>query len=253
MRWLSWNLNGLDEAHLDARTEGALFTALLGGPPERVLMSGAPPPPPPDGLLFQEVVERSLVAHLRPHLKRAGYTLFPDHLPDRSYFEVIAVRAPHEVARFTLEALPGSHYGRELLGVELTSGLRVYTGHLDSLREGSSARKQQLRFVLERLADGPALFAGDSNLRDAEVGDLGRAADAWEAMGSQSRHRITWPGRRGMRFDRAYVSGLTVTGFRTLGRERLPQTGGPPSDHLAIEVTLQQLGPGSVSANSHAD
>ena len=47
----------------------------------------------------------------------------------------------------------------------------VQTAHLESLREGAGLRERQLSYVVERLtsAHGPAVFAGDTNLRDAEA------------------------------------------------------------------------------------
>jgi tyrosyl-DNA phosphodiesterase 2 len=238
VRIVSWNLNGLDDTDLDVRVEAALFRMLLGGPPEEVLLRGTPPPPP-DVLLMQEVVARSYHAHLRPQLLAAGYTLVPATVPDRDYFEVVAVHRSHAVAAHTTVPLDRTLYGRWLTGVTLASGVRVYTAHLDSLAEGSAARRAQLAQLRELLGEGPAVFAGDTNLRDAEVGDLGAMRDAWEAAGSDPAHRWTWLGRRARcRFDRAYVAGLEVRAFRAFGAEVLPATGAPASDHLGIELVV---------------
>lgn len=237
MRVASWNLNGLDTTDLDVRTEAALFRMLLGGPPEEVLLAGTPPPPP-DVLLLQEVVERSFRAHLLPHLRASGYVVVPEAVPNRSYFEIIAVHGSHTVVDTHLVRFDATIYDRWLTGVTIDGGVQIFTGHMDSLADGSASRVRQLHQICEALGSGPALFAGDTNLRDSEVGDLGGITDAWEAVGRPNAHRWTWKGRRAKaRYDRAYVAGMGIRGFKTFGGEPIG-TGAPASDHLGIEVVV---------------
>ena len=249
LRLLSWNLFGLSDDHLDVRTEAAMFVALLGGPPE-VVLAGGPITPPPDVLMFQEVVERSHVAHLRPHLTAAGYTLVPaEPHPEREYYELIAVRQPQGIVS-TDRVRFGSAQGRELLRVETeVDGQRHLwlTAHIESLQSGAVQRMAQSVTVLEALAafDGPAVFAGDTNLRETEAARIAQnhtLTDAWEACGASPAERWTYTSqrtRRGNRYDRIWGGGVRFSGFRCLGRDDVTLARQPPSDHLGVEVRLE--------------
>ncbi len=113
MRVTTWNLDGLDDRHLDLRAEAACLTLLLR-------------PDPPDVILLQEVVRRSWFAHLRPHLTAAGYTLLPAS-PDVAggdYFCAVAVRAGLPIREAAREPFPGSRMGRALWTARLDWGGR---------------------------------------------------------------------------------------------------------------------------------
>lgn len=249
LRLLSWNLFGLSDDHLDLRTEAALFVALLGGPPEVMLLRDKIPPPP-DVLMFQEVVERSYLAHLKPHLLAAGYALFPSEPhPEREYFEVIAVLGSHRVVSWAREPLDSAQ-GRELVSVVTEMDGRHclwMTAHLESMIEGKPQRITQSMDIIQRLGShqGPAVFAGDTNLRDAEVTlleDDGPLLDAWESCGAPPSERWTRSSGRtghGQRYDRIWGRGVRFSGFGCLGREPVTPDGQPPSDHLGVEVTLR--------------
>ena len=232
MHLVSWNLNGLSDKHLDVRTEAAMMRILLGGPVADVLMGLRSVTAPPDVVCLQEVTARTLAAHVRPHLQAAGFTVFPDTPRPREHFEVIASRLPIRDAE--VSPLPHTRYGRERVSVVMDR-LAVHTAHLDSLRDGGRERTTQIADVLSRMS-GPSVFVGDMNLRDAEVPALGDVVDAWEAVGRPKAHKATW-GRR-MRFDRAYVHGLSVVGFETFGAETVDPIGQPASDHLGISLTV---------------
>jgi endonuclease/exonuclease/phosphatase (EEP) superfamily protein YafD len=248
MRVLTWNLFGLSNEHLDVRTEAAMFIALLGGPPEEVFDQR--PPPPPDVVLFQEVVDRTFHAHLRPHLSAAGYTIVPSAPRPREYFEVVALRAPFVVVGHEILELD-SGQGREL--VEVTAerdGQRwlLMTAHLESLRSGSRLRTAQASFVLERLRahPGPAIFGGDTNLRVEEADRLGVLPDAWEACGEPAAERWTWGGSSGgrrARYDRIWGRGVRFSGIRCIGRGPVTAIGQTPSDHLGLLVTVRSTPP----------
>ena len=237
MEVVSWNLNGLDETDLDIRTEAALTEILLGPDPMEVFSSGSAPVLP-DVVLLQEVVERSLVAHIRPHLEAAGYAIVPHQPSPRSYFEVAAVRGRRIVEAAVLP-FPRTGQGRALLELRLESGLRVLTAHLESLRQGRPVRLEQAAFVLDRLRmGGRAVFAGDTNLRRAEWAELdGRGVeDVWVQAGSEAAQRGTW---KRMRFDRGWAVEMpAVTAFRRIGLGDVPGLGEPASDHWGIRFTL---------------
>ncbi len=237
MRCVTYNLNGLDDTHVDVRTEHAILSLLVGEPLQDVLMGLRTPDPAPDVICLQEVTARTYFAHIRPHLLGAGYSIFPAEPREREHFEVIASRLP--VAETHVEPLVGSLFGRERMCVKLNNGLSIYTAHMDSLKDGKRARQRQLSELFQDLsATSPSVFLGDTNLRDSEVPNTlpDSIVDAWEAAGHPAWAKNTWASK--MRFDRAYVSGMTVTGVEVTGRKPMDATGTPPSDHAALWVTL---------------
>lgn len=234
---LTWNLNGLESDRLDERMEAACFSLLLG-------------PSPPDLVLFQELVDRAVVAHVRPHFSRAGYAaaLQP---PTGEYFVGAFVRAPLKLVGADLHRLP-SEQGRALLELAVLDKdrtWRIQTAHLESGPTAGSLRQAQLAYALDRLVEhpGPAVFAGDTNLREAEA----RAtltdrpiADAWESLGSPAGCQGTWTPPRGkgrprwFRFDRVY--GNAHARFTAIAAHQA-QTDLDPvdvSDHRALRVEL---------------
>ncbi len=239
----TWNLNGLEEATAVERAERAAMVILLGRAIEAVA-AGAPPRPPPDVILLQEVTATTWAAALRPHLRAAGFHLFPDAPPDRTHFEACAVRSPWSVLGYEASPLWRSQYGRWQHVLDLTGpegGCRVMTAHLDSGPEPATARirSAQIADLAAQLGAGPAVFAGDTNLRDREVPEarleeLG-VWDAWDRAGRPAGQRFTWfGGARQARFDRAYgTSGIEVLGFETMGAR------GDPSDHLGLRLSLR--------------
>ncbi|MEZ4321250.1 MAG: endonuclease/exonuclease/phosphatase family protein [Myxococcota bacterium] len=238
MHLVSWNLNGLEDENLDVRTEAALTEILLGGDMMALLASGRPPDLP-DVVVLQEVVERTYVAHVVPHLRAAGFALVPPEPPARGYFEVAAVRGTAiRLARWV--PFPRTGQGRALLELQLANGLTVMTAHLESLKPGGPVRMEQAQFVLERLRRaGPAVFAGDTNLRNAEWDSLDSEGveDAWRATGAVKADRDTW-GRA--RYDRVWgAGGVRFTGFRRLGTDDVPEIGEPPSDHVGLRVSFE--------------
>jgi len=231
---VSWNLMGLDDRGVDERTEAACASLLLSDPPDVVLL--------------QEVVPRSLHAHVLPHFAAAGFTVAPSRPPpEASYFCAIAVRGMRPL-RAWRSPFPGSEMGRALLGLEVDwEGvvLRLCTAHLESLREGARERARQVAAVVEALGahDGPTLFGGDTNLRDDEPVALGEVVDAFVAAGAPAGERATWwpLGGRGprIRFDRLWLGGSgrwSVDAWR-VGPDRRVR-GLRWSDHLPVRAQL---------------
>jgi endonuclease/exonuclease/phosphatase family metal-dependent hydrolase len=240
MQLVTWNLNGLEDRHIDERTEAAMFQMLLGVPLEKAMVENFKPNTP-DIILLQEVVERSYHAHILPHLQAAGFTVFPQQPSERSYFEVMATRLP--VKNYSQEKFEYSDQGRELSILELDNKLTIMTAHMESMKPGSSMRIAQAELILDKMnsSSTPSIFAGDTNLRQSEWKSLTplKVVDAWESTGSHKKHKTTWQREKyKARYDRIWSRRLNVTEFTTFGHNKIPSIKEPSSDHRAIRLSF---------------
>ena len=242
MKLVSWNLNGLEDENLDLRTEAAMFHILLGAPIEQLMQAGFTPDMP-DIVMLQEVVPRTFHAHVAPHLKKAGFQLFPEQLSERSYFEVIATRQPIKQGRYI--PFDWSDQGRGVCMIK-TDGLTLMTAHMESGKSGASMRIDQAQQILDLMMNHkPCIFAGDANLRKTEWRRIKAKApndiqDAWEAVGAPGEYKTTWRNKSyNARYDRAWTCGLRVTSFKTFGAEKVRGAGQRASDHLGIHVSFE--------------
>lgn len=227
MTLTTWNVAGLHDRGLDERSERQCLALLLRDEP-------------PDVISLQEVVRRSWHAHWKHHLRAAGYTVVPADPTDvdSEYFALLAVRgAP---TRGESAPMRGSRMGRRLVRAEV-GGWLVLGAHAESERQGSAERVRQLTTIAAELLafDGPAVFAGDTNLRveeEPDVEGLSSLTDAWVAAGSPKADRATWiGGKRGARFDRVWSNARAApTSFRS--RHELSDL----SDHLPLEVRFER-------------
>ena len=244
MKLVSWNLNGLEDENLDMRSEAAMFRILLGAPIEHA-MNPEFKPDTPDIVLLQEVVERSYHAHVVPHLKAAGFHIFPPTPSERSYFEVIAVRQP--IIESDYQTFDYTDQGRGLSTVSI-KGLTIMTAHFESQKPGKSMRVDQASSVLKKMNQhaGACIFAGDTNLRKSEwlslTPDTTKAVeDAWITAGSPKKHKTTWKREPyKSRYDRAWLKDLNLKNFSTFGKNKVTGIGEPCSDHLAIRVEFEE-------------
>ena len=241
LRLISWNIDGLDERHLDERTEAAV----------RMVLARTP-----DVVFFQEVTRRSYFAHLRPWMQGVGYTPAPASLSSQSHYGcMIFVREGLPLLSAERRAFAQSFMGRSLVSARVMwagQELLLLTAHLESLASGSQDRVRQLDEVMAALAghDGPAVFAGDTNLRDREVAGK-PLRDAWQLLGAPAATRYTFDtfaipnksGRTRARYDRVFLSdtvGWTPVSLSFVGMEAVPGAGGLfPSDHAGLEVILR--------------
>ncbi len=244
MNLVTWNLNGLEDEHLDMRTEAAMFHLLLGAPIEKAVIPDFKPNMP-DIVLLQEVVERTFHAHLVPHLTAAGFTLFPDAPTERSYFEVIATR--HPVIETHYEKFSYSDQGRGLSTLSI-EGLTIMTAHLESQKPGASMRVDQAKQILDIMNNhqDAIIFAGDTNLRKSEWQNLEpevvkSVKDAWETTGSAKKHKRTWQmNQYKARYDRVWQQVLgnenSIKSFTTFGKEKVAGINERSSDHLGLQI-----------------
>jgi len=240
MKLISWNLNGLEDQHLDMRTEAAMFQLLLGAPIEAAMQEGFKPNTP-DIVVLQEVVDRTYHAHIVPHLSAAGFHIFPESPSERSYFEVIAVRQP--ILESSYETFSYTQQGRGLSKVKINN-LTIMTAHMESQKAGKSMRIDQAETILKdiNLQDKPCIFAGDTNLRKSEWKTLKpeNVGDAWESAGSPKKHKVTWKrDQYKARFDRVWHHNLQIKSFETFGFEKVAGIGETPSDHFALRVEFE--------------
>ncbi|NCG19917.1 MAG: hypothetical protein GWP91_12985 [Rhodobacterales bacterium] len=238
---VTWNLDGLEERHLDVRMEAVALALVLDEPP--------------DIIVFQEVVDRALVAHLRPHLAASGY-MHAVQPATGDYYTAIFVRSPHRLTEVQVLPFPNSLYGRTLLEAHVQVkdvDWLVQTAHFDSGRDAGTVRKAQLKASLDRLSAhlGPGLFAGDTNLRDADIQnmpELDSFIDVWQHLGRPKTTASTWgprqrslPGRpQWTRFDRIFCTGLIPTSLRAMGTQQIPEADGMrPSDHIGLRAEFE--------------
>ena len=242
LRIVTWNVNGLEPLDLDVRTEAQCLLLLLRERQPHVVM-------------LQEVVDRSWHAHFKHHFAAAHYVPVPENPPastSSEYYSMMWVKKTLPIKRAGADRFPNTTMGRHLVWAEVDwegTPLLVATSHLESTKGASALRVAQLGAVIDGLRnhDGPAVFGGDTNLRkveEAKLEHLTSVTDAWSASGASPELRATWPSvprgkGPGARFDRVYVHDATVTGFRLIG-QTAPGLPFPPSDHLAIEVVVEQ-------------
>ncbi len=241
MQLVTWNLNGLEDRHIDERTEAAMFQMLLGVPLEKAMVENFKSNTP-DIIVLQEVVERSYHAHILPHLQAAGFTVYPQEPSERSYFEVMATRLP--VQGYSHEKFEYSDQGRELSILTLKNKLTIMTAHMESMKPGSSMRIEQATHIIDTMNhfDSPCIFAGDTNLRQSEWESLktNSVIDAWESTGSLKKHKNTWQREKyKARYDRVWTKDINTSTFSVFGGNKIPTVKEASSDHRAIRLTFE--------------
>lgn len=250
LRVLTWNLNGLESSRLDSRMEKACIEMVLGVT-LREAMAGVPSPPLPHVFCLQEVVRRVHIDKLRHHFGAAGFQLFPAEPPEREDYSLIAARLPWTMTHTEYVPFEHSKFARGYTEVHLRSESGqeavVLTAHMESLRSGGEDRTSQTLQIDARLMERaepsrPAVFAGDTNLREAEFA-AARAQgcllrDVFDLAKRPTAHNATWwpeASRRGYRFDRIWLDPIStgvLVDFRTRRRSKL-------SDHAALEACFR--------------
>lgn len=165
----------------------------------------------------------------------------------------------HEIVRF-----PTSVMERNMLIVKAkiaSASLILVNCHLESTKDHAAERLKQLRmafkYVVAQDQHYTVFFAGDLNLRDKELEQIGGIPpgidDLWIACGSRPECTYTWDAQRNdnteipgrfkprMRFDRVYLQHsspwkIVPKHFGLVGIEKLKSCGRFPSDHWGLIV-----------------
>ncbi|XP_045610571.1 tyrosyl-DNA phosphodiesterase 2 [Procambarus clarkii] len=249
-RFITWNVDGLDDKHLKKRTKTIA----------RIIEKESA-----DIVFIQELVPKT-------------YSYLEDLLPQfvfvvgdtKEYFTAILLRRTtvyfdgHNLIPFTNTCM-----GRNLLCVEAHIGdvkLNLMNSHLESTADYSKERTEQLKIGFDKMKscspNSNVIFGGDLNLRDKEVISAGLPSncfDLWEACGRRPECKWTWdterntnkqfPGRYKpkTRFDRVYLRPsdppiITPRHFGLLGLEKTSGTQSFPSDHWGVLIHFEVTG-----------
>ncbi|MFH4982020.1 hypothetical protein AB6A40_008729 [Gnathostoma spinigerum] len=234
---MSWNIDGLDRCNLATRFKAVCF----------VISSVSA-----DAVFLQEVTPE-LVDDLKSNLRREYSILLAT--PHQPYFTAVLLKPNVELLDHNVILYETSGMGRAMQIVEgrrRGRHIKLLNTHLESTMECSSIRKEQLNqcFALMdtwKNCGDLAVFGGDLNLRDKEVGGIPSGiSDAWISAGSDKNCKFTWDtianGNKGSikarcRFDRFYWNScgpLQSASFRLCGQNRIRSCLCFPSDHWAI-------------------
>lgn len=251
LKLLSWNIDGLDGRDTKKRTE-AVCDVINTRKPHVVFL--------------QEVIPSTL--SLITSRLGSDYSIHYSHTLIFQYFPVILVTK--RCSKISVEGTVGSFdFPKSTMGRHLVQlfvkvcgvSFALYTSHLESMKDFSAERKDQLKQCFEFVTEQNELFSkvcivgGDLNLRDEEVRDVGgllpNMVDVWESCGSSEEHRYTWDisandnldwrynTKPKLRFDRVYLCPynrpyVKPLSFELVGKERLPGIGRFPSDHWGM-------------------
>ncbi|XP_038626937.1 tyrosyl-DNA phosphodiesterase 2 isoform X1 [Tachyglossus aculeatus] len=238
---ICWNVDGLDPNNLSERARAVCSYLTLYSP----------------AVVFLQEVIPAYYSYLK---KRAtNYTIIPGC--EDGYFTVIMLKKSSvKFISREITPFPETKMLRNLLSVKvniLGNELYLLTSHLESTKDSSTERVNQLRIVWRKMQEMPesatVIFGGDTNLRDSEVSKVGGLPgdilDIWEFLGKPEYCRYTWDtqancnlrirSRCKFRFDRLFFRAAAQGGhvlprsLDLLGMEKL-DCGRFPSDHWGL-------------------
>ena len=218
----------------------------------------------PDLIFLQEVTAET-INHYTKLFGTQGYNLVsPKDEGTAFYFTVAFSKLNGLCKRLDFRDSAQSRMGRDILSYEIIINNRrtqFLSSHLESLADGGEVRKAQLEFMLELIDGfaGPAVVAGDLNIRQKEADSLMtlfkkkakvnqkefKIFDCWESMGKDPDFKTTWvhpdPSLKHIqaRYDRIYCNGkfIKTTEFSLIGKEVMPPpVSTTPSDHFGMIV-----------------
>nr|XP_020447711.1 tyrosyl-DNA phosphodiesterase 2-like isoform X1 [Monopterus albus] len=224
---ITWNVDGLDGEQQPERARG-LCSCLSKYSPDVVLL--------------QEVVQ-PYVRFLHNRLA-ADYTFIEGG--KLGYFTGMMLKQSRvTLLRSKIIPYQTSHMMRNLLVAQVVfkgQELWLMTSHLESCKNNAEERMKQLRWVMKMMSKAPdnvtVLFGGDTNLRDAEVAQVGLPScvcDVWEQLNQPEHCRFTWDTvantnkdmrfKSRFRFDRVYLRRATKDGVPWLEPESMALVG----------------------------
>jgi len=246
---ISWNIDGLDDRHIDIRTN-AFLSIINENEPDFVFLQ--------EIINYSETVIRSVLAN--------QYDFYIDSQWESYYCGILIKKRSQikTISGLNITPFKGSRMGRKLLWVMVNIfgiDIKLMTSHLESTKQGSEERKIQLSMAFAEMLDGGApcsIFAGDMNVRDFELRQLNSPpnpiVDVCDLLCSDSKDMATWEPKEnknistdlsavpGLRFDRMYFytslanSDLKPVTFQLLGKNLLTQFDMHTSDHWAISA-----------------
>ncbi len=259
MRVMTWNIDGLDSEHEIEDMLGRTLWVVKTINEER-----------PHVVFLQELIDFNMRV-LTQALGKA-FHIFTQQDPSMPYFVAILV---HKATVSVLGnpkpiPFPSSKMGREGLSIQVrlksasptNPPVECITAHLESLRESSRERVNQLSILDEHISDSfrsgtkRIVFGGDLNIRDSEVPSDWMSRDCWIQTGRNKEHEFTWDlmrndnaqmpngGKPRCRFDRMYSfsspqeSNISVESFSLVGTERVEGLDRFPSDHFGLVVSF---------------
>ena len=216
----------------------------------------------PDLAFFQETTNETTLL-FSELLSPQGYRLVSSQRSVQCpIFTVLFSKHKGRCDRMTFEGAATSFMSRDLLKFELMINKRrclFLSGHLESLGEYAKIRTAQVEVALDilRSHDGPAVLAGDLNIRAKEADGIFKklkkkckedseefkVEDCWESLGRNEENKNTWvcadPALKHIqaRYDRMYSNGMFLKPllFRLIGKEVMkPPVNTTPSDHFGI-------------------
>ncbi|KAG1671957.1 Tyrosyl-DNA phosphodiesterase 2 [Nymphon striatum] len=245
-KFITWNIDGLDNRNIDIRTK-AVCTII-----EREK---------PDLVHLQEVTIETL-----PHLKRKLHLYEFLQPEDASYFVVTLIRkSTADIINHHVIDFPDTLMERNILCSKIKIGKAVINSmntHLESTRDHAEQRKVQLKIAFDAISkidsSENVIFAGDMNLRDTELNEVGlpdTMEDVWNTCGTRKECKFTWDASRNVniqisskykprcRFDRLYFrrthpNTAAPSYFGLVGIERIKHTQCFPSDHWGLLSTF---------------
>ena len=249
LKLLTWNIDGLDDKNIKERTM-TVITAIQTG---RF-----------DVIFLQEVVSVTY-SLIKSNLSEDYYLTEnkAESSDNQWYFTLILIKKTRMAIKNVRSIpFPNSTMGRDLTIIEakLRNGekLMLLNTHLESMKQFSKERMEQLRFAFEKVRNADenssVIFAGDLNVRDSEVEKVGIPTgieDIWVTLGEPKEYQFTWDltintNKKNLdkkkprcRFDRVYFkksmrNPIELKYFRFCGTQRLQDWKCFPSDHFGI-------------------
>lgn len=255
LKILTWNIDGLDNNSNDEDMLGRTLWVVKQISELR-----------PHIVFLQELVD--LNYQILARLLGKSFHIYVQENAEHPYFVAILVSkqaADGLVGKPEMIKFPTSKMGRAAIFVSVRlqgfpTEMGFITSHLESLRESSNERRDQLSMIdafIRKRSEKVIFFGGDLNIRDNEV--PGRWKDCWIIAGKDKAEEFTWDLSRNSnakmpngsqprcRFDRMYIfDESNVVPFVEVKKVQLVGTtpvdgleGRFASDHFGVLTTVQ--------------